>query len=261
MTAYEKVKAARAPGRHTGLQYIQEIFQDFTELHGDRSCSDDTAVVGGIAWLGERPVTVIAMEKGTTTREKIRRNFGAPHPEGYRKAQRLMAQAEKFGRPVVCFVDTAGAACDMEAEEKGQGQAIAQSLVDMMALKVPVISIFIGEGGSGGALAMAVADQVWMLENAVYSVISPEGCASILWKDPKRVEDAADCLKMTAADLKVLGVADRVFFEENVEFESLCRTISAALGEALEQSSALPVEELTARRYARFRAYGGLQDK
>src|SRR5512138_2599369 len=183
MNAYEKVQAARSKDRPTGSDFIKNVFSDFVELHGDRRFGDDRAVVAGIARLNRQPVTVIALEKGHDTKEKVLRNFGSAHPEGYRKALRQMRLAEKFGRPVVCFIDTAGAFCGIAAEERGQGQAIAENLMSMMALKVPVISILIGEGGSGGALGLAVADEVWMLENSVYSVISPEGCASILWKD------------------------------------------------------------------------------
>ena len=183
MSAYDKVTAARAKGRPTGMDFIANIFDDFIELHGDRRFGDDKAVVAGIARLNTMPVTVVALERGHDTKEKVFRNFGSAHPEGYRKALRQMKLAEKFGRPVVCFVDTAGAAGGVAAVERGQGQAIAESLMEMMTLRVPVISVLIGEGGSGGALALAVADEVWMLENAIYSVISPEGCASILWKD------------------------------------------------------------------------------
>ena len=175
MSAYDKVLLARAKGRATGLSYIDHIFEDFVELHGDRRFADDPAIVGGIATLGGKPVTVIAMEKGSDMKDKVRRNFGAPNPEGYRKALRLMKQAEKFRRPVVCFVDTSGAYCGLGAEERGQGQAIAENLVEMAGLQTPIVSILVGEGGSGGALALAVADQVWILENAVYSVISPAG--------------------------------------------------------------------------------------
>ena len=214
MGAYEKVLLARAKDRPTGLSYIENIFQDFIELHGDRRFADDPAIVGGLATLGGRPVTVIVMEKGKDMRERVKRNFGSPNPEGYRKALRLMEQAEKFRRPVVCFVDTAGAFCGMGAEERGQGQAIAENLLAMAGLKTPIVSVLIGEGGSGGALALALADRVWILENAVYSVISPEGCASILWKDSKKVKDAADCLRLTAQDMLELGVVEQVIAEE-----------------------------------------------
>ena len=214
MSAYEKVLLARAKDRPTGLSYIENIFEDFIELHGDRRFADDPAIVGGVATLNGEPVTVIAMEKGKDMRERVKRNFGSPNPEGYRKALRLMEQAEKFRRPVVCFVDTSGAFCGMGAEERGQGQAIAENLVTMAGLKTPIVSVLIGEGGSGGALALAVSDRVWILENAVYSVISPEGCASILWKDSKKVKDAADCLRLTAQDMMELGVVEQVIPEE-----------------------------------------------
>ena len=181
MSAYDKVLAARAKGRPTGLSYIENIFEDFIELHGDRRYGDDPAIVGGIATLEGQPVTVLCMEKGGDTRDRVRRNFGSPNPEGYRKSLRLMKQAEKFRRPVVCFVDTSGAFCGLGAEERGQGQAIAENLLELSSLKTPVVSMLVGEGGSGGALALALADRVWILENAIYSVISPEGCASILW--------------------------------------------------------------------------------
>lgn len=254
MSAYEKVLLARAKGRPTGLSYIERIFEDFIELHGDRRFADDPAIVGGLALLEGRPVTVIAMEKGGDMREKVRRNFGSPNPEGYRKALRLMKQAEKFHRPVVCFVDTSGAAPGLGAEERGQGQAIAENLTAMADLKTPIVSILIGEGGSGGALALAVADQVWILENAIYSVISPEGCASILWKDAKRVKDAADHLRLTAQDMEELGVVEKVI-PEGKDFDLVYDEIKSALLETLPQLEALPAEELLKQRYDRFRAF------
>ena len=254
MTAYERLSAARAKGRPTAQQYIAHIFTDFIELHGDRVFADDAAVIGGIASLCGRPVTVIGLEKGIDTKEKVRRNFGAAQPEGYRKALRLMKQAEKFHRPVVCFVDTSGAFCGLGAEERGQGQAIAENLVEMMDLQTPVISILIGEGGSGGALALAVADQVWILENAVYSVISPEGCASILWKDAKKVKEAAECLKLTAQDMEKLGVVERVIPEEK-DFGLIYDRIKTALLETLPDLQTLPADELLQRRYERFRKF------
>lgn len=254
MSAYEKVLLARAKGRATGLSYIEQIFEDFVELHGDRRFSDDPAIVGGVASLGGKPVTVIAMEKGGDMKDKVRRNFGSPNPEGYRKALRLMRQAEKFHRPVVCFVDTSGAFCGLGAEERGQGQAIAENLVEMAALKTPVVSILIGEGGSGGALALAMADRVWILENAVYSVISPEGCASILWKDAKKVKDAAECLRLTAQDMQELGVVEKVIPEEK-DFSLTYDRIKADLLETLGELSSLPVEELLQKRYERFRKF------
>ena len=254
MSAYEKVLLARAKGRPTGLSYIDHIFQDFVELHGDRRFADDPAIVGGIATLEGKPVTVIAMEKGSDMKDKVRRNFGAPNPEGYRKALRLMKQAEKFRRPVVCFVDTSGAYCGLGAEERGQGQAIAENLVKMAGLRTPIVSVLIGEGGSGGALALAVADQVWILENAVYSVISPEGCASILWKDAKKVKDAAECLRLTAQDMEELGVVEKVIPEEK-DFSLTYGQIKEELVKTLEELSSLPMEELLQKRYERFRKY------
>ena len=252
MSAYEKVLLARAKGRPTGLSYIDHIFQDFVELHGDRRFADDPAIVGGIATLEGKPVTVIAMEKGSDMKDKVRRNFGAPNPEGYRKALRLMEQAEKFRRPVVCFVDTSGAYCGLGAEERGQGQAIAENLVKMAGLRTPIVSVLIGEGGSGGALALGVADQVWILENAVYSVISPEGCASILWKDAKKVKDAAECLRLTAQDMEELGVVEKVIPEEK-DFSLTYGQIKEELVKTLEELSSLPMEELLQKRYERFR--------
>ena len=254
MSAYDKVLLARAKGRATGLSYIDHIFEDFVELHGDRRFADDPAIVGGIATLGGKPVTVIAMEKGSDMKDKVRRNFGAPNPEGYRKALRLMKQAEKFRRPVVCFVDTSGAYCGLGAEERGQGQAIAENLVEMAGLKTPIVSILVGEGGSGGALALAVADQVWILENAVYSVISPEGCASILWKDAKKVKDAAECLRLTAQDMEELGVVEKVIPEEK-DFALTYDRIKNELLETLPALEALPLEELLEKRYERFRKF------
>ena len=254
MSAYDKVLLARAKDRPTGMSYIENIFSAFVELHGDRRFGDDPAIVGGLAELEGMPVTVIAMEKGGDMKEKVRRNFGSPNPEGYRKALRLMKQAEKFHRPVVCFVDTSGAYCGLGAEERGQGQAIAENLLEMIDLKTPVVSILVGDGGSGGALAMAVADQVWILENAVYSVISPEGCASILWKDPKRVKDAADCLHITAQDMAELGVVEKVISEEE-GFDCAYAQIKEELCALLPSLLALTPEELLEKRYQRFRNF------
>ncbi len=217
MTAYERVKIARSEKRPTGLDYINNIFKTFYEFHGDRFYADDTAIVGGIAYLEKMPVTVIAIEKGHSAKERAFRSFGMPNPEGYRKALRLMKQAEKFHRPVICFVDTSGAFCGIGAEERGQGEAIARNLMEMMTLNTPVISIFVGEGGSGGALALAVSDRVWMLENAVYSVISPEGCASILWKDASKADVAARNLKMTAEDAKNFGIIEEIISEDQID--------------------------------------------
>lgn len=256
ITAYDKVKLARANNRPTSLSYINSLFTDFFELHGDRAFADDAAIVGGIASLGGRAVTVIGIEKGRTAKERVFRNFGAPNPEGYRKALRLMRQAEKFRRPVVCFVDTSGAFCGIGAEERGQGHAIAQNLLALSDLKTPVLSILTGEGGSGGALALALADKVWMLENAIYSVISPEGCASILWKDAARAQEAAEQLKLTAQDALRLGVADAILPEGGLGTPSFYRLLSKRIDEQLTALTALSTQELLSRRYERFRKFG-----
>lgn len=257
--AYERVKAARANQRPTGLDYIGGIFTDFFELHGDRRSGDDAAIVGGVAYLDEMPVTVLAIEKGHNAKSRLERNFGAPSPAGYRKALRLMQQAEKFHRPVLCFVDTSGARCDIEAETQGQGQAIAENLTAMIGLQVPVLSVLIGEGGSGGALALAVADEVWMLENAIYSVISPEGCASILWKDASKTKEASECLKLTAEELLNLKVVERSIREPKDPkegFEKVYQRLRRDLYSALCQGKKLSPEELVERRYQRFRRMG-----
>ena len=253
-TAYARVKLARDSSRPTGHDYINQIFRGFVEFHGDRRYADDPAIVGGIARLNDCPVTVIAIEKGHNAKERNYRNFGAPQPEGYRKALRLMKQAEKFGRPIICFVDTSGAYCGVEAEERGQGQAIAENLLEMSTLCVPIISVLIGEGGSGGALALAVADRVWMLQNAVYSVISPEGCASILWKDSAKAETAAASLKLTAEDAKSLGVIERILSENDIGRKEFYDRIRALLAEEIKTLSG--DVDLTQNRYDRFRSLG-----
>jgi acetyl-CoA carboxylase carboxyl transferase subunit alpha len=262
MGAYDRVLAARAKGRPTSIDYINTIFTDFTEMHGDRRFGDDKAVVAGIAMLGDTPVTVIGLEKGHDIKDKITRNFGSAHPEGYRKALRQMKLAEKFGRPVICFVDTSGAYCGVDAESRGQGEAIAENLYEMMTLKTPVISIFIGEGGSGGALALAVADEVWILSNAFYSVISPEGCASILWKDAKKVKEASECLRLTAEDLLELGAVERII-EENEDFPAVYKSISSMLTECLnkyykikDKDKEKKLDEMLKKRYKKFRKIG-----
>ena len=255
-TAFEKVKLARSNNRPTGKDYIQNIFTDFFELHGDRRFADDPAIMGGVALLGNTPVTVIAIEKGKHAKERTFRNFGAPNPEGYRKALRLMKQAEKFGRPVICFVDTSGAYCGIGAEEHGQGQAIAENLTEMMTLKTPIISVVVGEGGSGGALALAVADQVWMLENAIYSVISPEGCASILWKDASKASDAAANLKLTAQDALSFSVVDRIIPEKEIGKGDFYPALKLALMQQTACLIGFSAEELTEKRYLRFRKIG-----
>lgn len=219
LSAWERVKIARSNERPTTVDYIGSIFDRFLELHGDRMCRDDGAIVGGIATIDGIPVTVIGQQKGRNIKQNSKRNFGMPYPEGYRKALRLMKQAEKFQRPIICFVDTPGAFCGIEAEERGQGEAIAKNLFEMSALKTPILSIVIGEGGSGGALALAVANEVWMLENSTYSILSPEGFASILWKDSKRADEASSIMKITAEDLKELKIVDQVI-RETTEYEN-----------------------------------------
>jgi len=254
--AYERVLAARSKDRMTGLDYIQGMFTGFMEMHGDRRFADDPSIVGGLAYLGDVPVTVIATEKGRDTKSRIKRNFGTPNPEGYRKALRLMKQAEKFHRPVICLIDTSGAFCGIGAEERGQGHAIADNLAEMSALRTPVLSILIGEGGSGGALALAVANEVWMLENAVYSVISPEGCANILWRDPEKAPEAAQSLKLTAVDAEELGVVDRIIPEGSKASGKLLADLKDEIIKWHGQVSAMTTEEVVEQRYQRFRRIG-----
>ena len=257
LTAWERVCRSRSKERPVGKDYIDILFEDFVELHGDRYYRDDPAIIGGIAYFQGICVTVIAQAKGRTTKENLERNFAMPSPEGYRKARRLMKQAEKFPRPVINFVDTPGAFCGMEAEERGQGEAIARNLFELSGLKVPVLSVVIGEGGSGGALALAVADEVWMLENSVYSVLSPEGFASILWKDSKRASEAAGVMRLTAADLKELKVIEEIICEPEVYREDTMVPVLCELEEKmehfLEQYGSLSEKQLTDRRYDRFR--------
>ena len=257
LTAWERVCRSRSKERPVGKDYIDILFEDFVELHGDRYYRDDPAIIGGIAYFQGICVTVIAQAKGRTTKENLERNFAMPSPEGYRKARRLMKQAEKFHRPVINFVDTPGAFCGMEAEERGQGEAIARNLFELSGLKVPVLSVVIGEGGSGGALALAVADEVWMLENSVYSVLSPEGFASILWKDSRRSAEAAKVMKLTAADLKKLGVIERVFPEPQnfsaLTMKPTAELLRAGLAEFLTKYQKLETKDLLEGRYERFR--------
>jgi len=255
-TPYDYVRGARSKNRLTSMDFIKGLFTGFVELHGDRRFADDPAVIGGLGYLGDIPFTVLATEKGRDTKSRIKRNFGQPNPEGYRKALRLMRQAEKFGRPVVCFVDTSGAFCGIGAEERGQGQAIAENLTTLMTLKTPVLSILIGEGGSGGALALAVADEVWMFENAVYSVISPEGCANILWRDPERASDAARDLKLTSQSAGELGIVEKIIPEKSKDPEKMLKNLSEQIMEWYNAASKLPEEELLSRRYDRFRNIG-----
>lgn len=249
------VREAREQTRLTALDFATGIFDDFVELHGDRSFRDDGAIIGGIGWLGDQAVTVVGIQKGKSLQDNLNRNFGQPHPEGYRKALRLMKQAEKFGRPVVTFINTAGAYPGIGAEERGQGEAIARNLMEMSDLKVPIIAIIIGEGGSGGALALAVADRVWMLENSIYAVLSPEGFASILWKDGSRAMEAAELMKITSHELLEMQVVDKVISERGLSTKELLARVKNELQTEIEQLKQLPLEKLLEERYLRFRKY------
>ena len=257
--AWEKVLLSRKMDRPVGMDYIEALFPDFVELHGDRYFGDDPSIVGGIASFRGVPITVIAQCKGRNTKENVYRNFGMPSPEGYRKALRLMKQAEKFKRPILCMVDTPGAFCGINAEERGQGEAIARNLLEMSALRTPVLSIIIGEGGSGGALAMAVADEVWMLENAIYSILSPEGFASILWKDSARAKEAAEVMKITATDLQELAIVDGVIREpENYNKDTIAcvtKDMKELISFFLEKMQKQSVDEMLEKRYERFRKF------
>lgn len=259
MDSWSKVLASRSATRLTALDYINAIFKDFIELHGDRAFRDDGAIVGGIATIAGKPVTVIGQQKGKNTKENIVRNFGMPYAEGYRKALRLMKQAERFNRPIICFVDTPGAFCGIEAEERGQGEAIARNLYEMSGLKVPVLTIVIGEGGSGGALALAVGNEVWMLENSTYSILSPEGFASILWKDSKRAAEASEVMKITANDLKELGIIEKIIPEPKPASEENLSDISGFMKgyikEFLAHYKDKSAEEIVNLRYDRFRSF------
>ena len=256
-SAWDTVQLSRDASRPVATDYIHGIFEDFMEFHGDRYFGDDGAIVGGIATFQGTPVTVIGQQKGKNTKDNIKRNFGMPSPEGYRKALRMMKQAELFGRPVICFVDTPGAFCGLEAEERGQGEAIARSLFEMSDLKVPILSVVIGEGGSGGALAMAVANEVWMMENAIYSILSPEGFASILWKDSKKAPDAAKVMKVTAADLYEMKLIEQVILEEQPANAENLPVIAGILRKKLsgfmKRYQAMSREEICEQRYERFR--------
>ena len=249
------VREAREQSRLTALDFAHGIFDDFMELHGDRSFRDDGAVVGGIGWLGDQAVTVVGIQKGKSLQDNLVRNFGQPHPEGYRKALRLMKQAEKFGRPVVTFINTAGAYPGVGAEERGQGEAIARNLMEMSDLKVPIIAIIIGEGGSGGALALAVADRVWMLENSIYAVLSPEGFASILWKDGSRALEAAELMKITSHELLEMQIVDKVIPETGLSGKDLLAKVKEELVSEMADLSRLSQTELLEGRYQRFRKY------
>ncbi|WP_182070236.1 acetyl-CoA carboxylase carboxyl transferase subunit alpha [Bacillus haynesii] len=260
LKAWDRVQIARHPNRPTTLDYIEHLFTDFFECHGDRYFGDDEAIVGGIAKFRGLPVTVIGQQRGKDTKENIRRNFGMPHPEGYRKALRLMKQADKFNRPIICFIDTKGAYPGKAAEERGQSEAIAKNLFEMAGLSVPVISIIIGEGGSGGALALGVANRLLMLENSTYSVISPEGAAAILWKDSGLAKKAAETMKITAPDLKELDIIDHVIKEvrggAHRDVEQQAAYIDEALKRELKSLLKLDKNELIQQRYNKYKSIG-----
>jgi len=259
-TPWDKVQLARKQERPNAAYYIEQIFTDYIELHGDRAFADDQSIIGGIGRLNGIPVTIIAQNKGMNTKENIANNFGMAHPEGYRKALRLMKQAEKFHRPVICLIDTPGAYCGLEAEERGQGEAIARNLLEMSRLKTPIISGVIGEGGSGGALALGVADRIFMQEHTIYSILSPEGFASILWKDSSRAEEAAGVMKITAQDLYGFQMIDQIVKEPmggaHKDPEIAAELLGEYLGKALKQLMEVPTNKLVDSRYERFRAYG-----
>lgn len=259
MSAWEKVKLCRSGNRATAMDYIMRIFSDFRELHGDRCFGDDQALIGGLAYIGKQPVTIIAYHRGKTIQERLRRNFGMPKPEGYRKAVRLMKQAEKFHRPIISFINTSGAFCGIDAEERGQGEAIARSIMEMSALKVPTLSIIIGEGGSGGALAAAVGNEVWMLEHSTYAVVSAEGYSAILWKTEGRAEEAAGIMKITARDLAQLGIIDRIIPEFGGATEETADQIAAVMADAIKNFlkiySGMSEQQILTHRYKRFRKF------
>lgn len=257
ISAWERVKTARGQERPYASDYFNHVFDEFLKLHGDRTFRDDGAIVGGIATINGEYVTIIGQQKGRNIKQNLTRNFGMPYPEGYRKALRLMKQAEKFNRPIICFVDTPGAFCGIEAEERGQGEAIARNLFEMSSIKVPILSIIIGEGGSGGALAMAVANEVWMMENSIYSILSPEGFASILWKDGSKAEQAADLMKITATELNKLGIVEQVI-EESEEFcfyncDKEMKQIRNMIIDFIDRYKDKTSEEIVNERYERFR--------
>ncbi|WP_423189503.1 acetyl-CoA carboxylase carboxyltransferase subunit alpha [Alkalibacterium sp. f15] len=257
--AMEIVNQARKLDRLSMKDITTQLVEGFIELHGDRLYKDDEAIIGGIGKINGRPVTVIGNQKGASIEENMRRNFGSPHPEGYRKSLRLMKQAEKFNRPIINFINTSGAYCGLEAEERGQGEAIAKNLFEMSRLNVPILSIILGEGGSGGALALALADEVWMMEYSIYSILSPEGFASILWKDSKRSSEAADLMKLTSYDLNELGIVEKVIAEkiENrwINKEDLMKQMKKDIIDKLDSLNTLPRETLLEKRYDRFRKF------
>ncbi len=255
-SAYERVQAARNSKRPMGSYYIEHMIDDFVEFHGDRRYGDDPAIVAGVGFLNRIPVTLIAMERGDTLEDRIKRNFGCPAPEGYRKALRLMKEAEKFHRPIICFIGSSGAYCGIDAEKRGQGLAIAENLYEMMGMKTPIISVIVGEGGSGGALALGVCDTAIMLENAVYSVISPEGCASILWKDANKAPSAAEHLRLTSYDLESFQVVEKVISETGKINREICSALKTILLDEISKLSSLTAEELLDHRYEKFRKIG-----
>ena len=259
-TAWERVEIARNPNRKTSLDYIEKIFDEFVELHGDRISKDDSAIVCGLAKIGNQNFTVIAGQKGRNTKENIMRNFGMPNPESYRKAIRFMKQAEKFNRPIITFVDTKGAYPGIEAEEKGQGEAIAKSMFEMAKLKVPIITIVIGEGSSGGALAISIANKIIMLENAIYSILSPEGYASILWKDSSRAQEAAEKMKLTAQDLYNFKIIDKII-EEKEEFEIVAKNMSQEILKLVNELNTMSKTEIIQHRYSKFRQIGDYKER
>jgi acetyl-CoA carboxylase carboxyl transferase subunit alpha len=260
LSPMDKLTLSRMIERPTALDYIERIFEGFLELHGDRKFRDDPSIIGGIARLGDLPVTVIGQQKGRSTKENVRRNFGMPNPEGFRKALRLMKQAEKFRRPVICFIDTPGADPGPGAEERGQGEAIARNLMELVDLRTPIIAIVIGEGGSGGALALSVADELWMLEHSVYSVLSPEGFASILWKDASRAKEAAQLMKITAQDLKEMGLIDRILPEPSggahKHLDEMAKIIKESLQHVPWNTMNGKIAEVVDLRYNKYRKIG-----
>lgn len=256
ITAYDRARAARGSQRPSAGGYMNMVVEDFVELHGDRRFGDDPAIVAGIGFLGGEPVTVVAMERGDTIEDRMRRKFGCPTPEGYRKALRLMKEAEKFRRPIVCFIGSSGAYPGIEAEERGQGEAIAENLYEMMTLKTPIVSVVVGEGGSGGALALGVANKVVMLENAIYSVISPEACATILWKDAAKASEAAEALKFTAQNLFELGVTEKIIEESENTAEEIASDLKDYISDEIKRMKKMSVDELLEERYNKFRKIG-----
>lgn len=259
-TAWERVETARNPNRKTALDYIDKVFDEFVELHGDRISKDDASIVCGLARIGEQNFTIIAQQKGRNTKENMLRNFGMPNPESYRKAIRFMKQAEKFHRPIITFVDTKGAYPGIEAEERGQGEAIAKSMFEMSKLTVPIITIVIGEGSSGGALAISIANKIIMLENAIYSILSPEGYASILWKDSSRAQEASEKMKLTAQDLYNFKIVDKII-EEKDEFSKIAEKMREEILSGITELSEMSQTELLEHRYSKFRKIGDYKER